>query len=136
MRYTQQTIAFQKLSGAASSLDDSVTQCQLFAQALAQQPWATFIPKSIDVCKGWKHWEHSDFLGVSVTLTSSEPQYIVIYCAGLGNSPPPTSWFDNAIVFVVRGKSAYGLTGMRPDEVHTKTPGFVTESGLFCSHSG
>ena len=38
--------------------------------------------------KGWCTVRHSDSFHEHVTLTSSQPRHIVIYCSGAGNQPP------------------------------------------------
>ena len=58
---------------------------------------------------------HSDRFHEHVTLASSQPRHIVIYCSGAGNQPPDPEPFPNAIIFCITGGKSFALTNTRGD---------------------
>ena len=51
--------------------------------------------------KGWCTIRHSDSLHEHVTITSSQPQRIIIFCTGAGNKPPPQKRFQTLLSFAL-----------------------------------
>ena len=65
--------------------------------------------------KGWCTIRHSDSLHEHVTITSSQPQRIIIFCTGAGNKPPAPETFPDSIIFCITGGKSFALTGTRGD---------------------
>lgn len=120
-------------TSARSEASSGTVKLREFAEELKSQQPVRLVAKSVDLLRAWKHRDHCDFLRTSLKLTSAQPQRIVVYCAGLGDSLPPVSWFLDAVVFVIGAKKAYGLTGMQPDDWHSKAPQLVTGSDFALS---